>query len=124
MRPYKLKNENDIWTSHLESNFYKIFFDEWFVNKDYRKKICADLKLKFTDNGLLDVHQTSSFDQKKFDGRAQDMDVLNRWKKFEKKRIFMDQVSEMMLEKYNQALSDARESLEKWLGIPKEHENG
>jgi hypothetical protein len=110
---YKLKGENDIWLSHLESDVYKIFFDEWFVNKEYRKKICADLKLKFTDNGLLDVQQVSSFDQKKFDGRAQDMNVLNRWKAYKNDRIFTDQISEEMFEKYHEALSDARESLKK-----------
>ena len=120
---YKTKGENKKWLSHLESNVYKIFFDEWFINKEYRKKICDDLKLNFNDKGLLDVQQVSSFDQKKFDGRAQDMNVLERWKAYKDKRIFMDQVSEDMLKKYHQALSDERESLEKWLGMPKEHEN-
>jgi len=76
-----------IWKKHANSNAYKILFDGWFENKSYRKKICEDLNLNFSDKGVNDVfwRAESSFDGKTFDGAGQHMDVLHRWKENEKK---------------------------------------
>lgn len=79
------KNFNSImYHTHANINFYTIYFDEWFINKDYRIKITNDLKLNFNDKGLNDVYSNgrSSFDEFRYDGKAQKMDVLNRWKKY------------------------------------------
>ena len=74
----------NIWKNHARSNLFKIIFDEWFVDKEYRKYICKELGLTFTDKGLNDVfwHGQSSFDKHKFNGAAQRMKVLERWKEF------------------------------------------
>jgi hypothetical protein len=66
-----------------ESPYYPILFDSWFSNKEYRIKICEDLGLHFTDfgkQGVADFGRGSSFDLRKFDGQAEKMDVLNRYK--------------------------------------------
>ena len=100
---YKLRmkrvEENLIWKSHMRSKLYKIFFNEWFVDKEYRKKICEDLGLTFTDRGLENMYpqHTSSFDGMKFKGKAQEMGVLDRWKRFEKDEKFMKQVEPEMV---------------------------
>lgn len=63
--------------SPVKVNF---LFDEWFVNKEYRKGISSLLGLKFSDAALNRVtRQGSSFDRRKFDGNAQEMNVLGRW---------------------------------------------
>ena len=74
-----------IWMDLDKWNGYKIHFDTWFINKDYRKQICNDLNIPFTDDGLQDVFDNgeSSFDGKTKDGKAQEMDVLYRWKEWE-----------------------------------------
>ena len=66
-----------------ESPYYPILFDAWFSNKEYRIKICEDLGLHFTDIGKQSVSGFgggSSFDLQEFDGKAEKMDVLNRYK--------------------------------------------
>ena len=66
-----------------ESPYYPILFDAWFSNKEYRVKICEDLGLHFTDIGkqsVSDFGGGSSFDLQEFDGKAEKMDVLNRYK--------------------------------------------
>jgi len=69
----------------LDKEFYFINYNEWFSSEDYRKKICEDLGLKFTDRGLNSVvnyGHGSSFDREKFNGSAQSMNVLSRWENF------------------------------------------
>ena len=34
---------------------YYILFDKWFTREDYRRKICLDLNIPFTDDGLNTV---------------------------------------------------------------------
>ena len=79
-----------------QSIFYPILFDAWFASKNYRIKICQDLGLYFTDIGKQSVPpfgKGSSFDELRFDGEAEKMDVLNRYKVFEESpdyQKFMD----------------------------------
>lgn len=64
---------------------YYILFDRWFNDREYRTQICEVLNVPFSDKGLNKVPDYgggSSFDRTKFDGKAQKMDVLNRWKLF------------------------------------------
>ena len=70
-----------------ETNYIKnkviIVYDWWFQSVGYRKEIAERLELPFTDEGLnaVSAHgQGSSFDYRNYHGRAQEMDVLNRWK--------------------------------------------
>jgi hypothetical protein len=73
----------------------KIFinFDEWFVNKQYRQLISEKMNIKFSDRGLNIVlpmgygKKGSSFDKMTYMNKAQNMNVLNRWKKYYDNKI-------------------------------------
>ena len=70
--------ETDYLTNKIIINYNK-----WFVDKNYRKSIASTLSLKFSDKGLNFVQPYkagSSFDKTKYDGKAQEMNVLSRWK--------------------------------------------
>ena len=63
-------------------NLIIIRFDDWFVSKDYRRRIAEQLGVDFTDAGLNRVPKFghgSTFDEQSYDGHAQDMKVLSRW---------------------------------------------
>ena len=69
-----------------ESPYYPILFDAWFADEEYRVKICKDLGLHFTDIGKQSVPSFgggSSFDFLSFNGRAEKMNVLSRYKQYE-----------------------------------------
>lgn len=77
----------------------KIFinFDKWFSELKYRKQISKQLDLKFSDKGLNIVmpmgwgKKGSSFDTMTFNGKAQKMSVLNRWRKHKNNSVeFVD----------------------------------
>jgi hypothetical protein len=64
-----------------------INYNLWFSDKLYRALLCDRLDIPFTDSGLNAIPPMkgnigkSAWDKSdRFDGRAQDMDVLNRWK--------------------------------------------
>lgn len=63
----------------------RVSYNRWFVDRDYRRELAESLGLSFTDRGLEVVTEHaggSSFDQREFDAKAQQMAVLERWKKF------------------------------------------
>jgi hypothetical protein len=63
-----------------------IRFDHWFAFPEYRREIAEQLEIPFTDAGLNVVPRFASgstFDRRKFDGKAQEMKVLERWKQAE-----------------------------------------
>jgi hypothetical protein len=65
-------------------NAIKINYNSWFKDIEYRKKISKNFG-NFTDKGflqVLDFGAGSSFDYQNFDNNAQEMKVLERWKKF------------------------------------------
>jgi hypothetical protein len=79
----------DVWDEfyghYIEQrpNTHFIIFDKWFSDIEYRKKISSDLGLEFSDlniNKVANAGGGSSFTQEKFDGKAQEMNVLNRYK--------------------------------------------
>jgi hypothetical protein len=70
-------------------NLITISYNDWFLHKEYRKKIAERLNILFTDKGFLEVLPHgggSTFDGTSFDGRADQMKVLERWKEFEDDR--------------------------------------
>jgi hypothetical protein len=71
-------------TNFLSQNKITINFNQWFSSSHYRNVLADKLRLEFTDRGLEAVRfgSWSSFDGSKFDGRAQEMQVLQRWKDF------------------------------------------
>jgi len=64
-------------------NKYFVSYNEWFLNKKYREKICEDLDLTFTDvaiNSVPNYGNGSSFSKREANGDAQLMGVMTRWK--------------------------------------------
>lgn len=59
-----------------------VVFEKWFTSENYRRDISAWLGLEFTDAGLNKVNNIydSSFDGTRYDGKAQEMPVLTRYK--------------------------------------------
>lgn len=69
-------------TNYLNS--IKINYNFWFSSIEYRKELSKNFGT-FTDKGLqqvLDFGAGSSFDYQKFNDKAQEMKVLQRWKRF------------------------------------------
>jgi len=90
-----IKDRLKVWVEHakqitgekkiLNNDPYFINYNEWFSSKKYRKQICEDLGLTFTDKGInsvINYGSGSSFDRENFNGKAQEMSILNRWEKF------------------------------------------
>ena len=82
----------EIWKKYArefigETNYLdaiKINYNSWFQDIEYRKKLSKNFG-KFTDKGFQQVPKFgngSSFDSQKFNNNAQEMKVLERWKKF------------------------------------------
>ena len=73
-----------VWLGHANSSLYKIIFDKWFQSEEYRRQICKDLNLNFSDQALNKVVDAgeSSFDKFTYHEKAQQMNVLNRWQEY------------------------------------------
>lgn len=75
-------------TSYLSAlgNVVTLNYDLWFSDQDYRKKLSVKIAKPFTETGLQKVSpngEGSSFDDLEFSDRAQEMNVLERWKVFQ-----------------------------------------
>ncbi|MGB3691799.1 MAG: hypothetical protein WA865_14620 [Spirulinaceae cyanobacterium] len=72
-------------TAFLKHNKLCINFNKWHYNAQYREEIAKSLELEFTDAGrerVRDYGGGSSFDGRKLDGQASQLDILNRWQLF------------------------------------------
>lgn len=90
----KYKIEDDpigMWKIHAKialertPGYISILYNQWFSSKEYRISISNQLGLEHTDRGLEYVPTSgggSSFDGREFHAKAQQMDVLCRWKEF------------------------------------------
>jgi hypothetical protein len=79
-----------LYKSHMDIamnglGFIDINFNKWFADKEYRKKLADRLNIPFTDEGLNEIiwPGVSTFDGSDYDGKAQEMKVLERWKQVE-----------------------------------------
>ena len=76
---------------YIGEPFIDINYNRWFAEKAYRMELCDKLGMNHTDEGMDYVSARgsgSSFDGRKFNGRGSQMDVLNRWKKYEDDAVF------------------------------------
>lgn len=102
----QLPERMKIWKEHasqivngdrVEQDFYFINYNEWFSSVNYRQEICNDLGLTFTDRGVnkvMNFGEGSSFDRRAYDGSAQKMSVLERYKKWQNHAAFSHLVDE------------------------------
>lgn len=77
-----------------------ISFNRWFCDRDYRQAIAEFFDVSFTDAGLNEVShhgQGSSWTKRQFDGQAQKMPVLERWREFAYERWFQDAIDDEMM---------------------------
>ena len=80
-------------SKYLENEKICISFNKWFVDEEYRISITNKLGLKYSTVTLDDVPRTrrgSSFDGLIYDGRAREMDCLNRWKVFRDNILYQE----------------------------------
>ena len=62
-----------------------VSFNHWFASESYRRVLSRTFGLEFTDAGLQVVAYdgaASTFDRMDYDGRAQEMPVMDRWRGF------------------------------------------
>lgn len=86
-----LEYAKEIVSSEGINNKVPVIFDRWFVDKEYRAEISNKLNIEFKDDGINDVcRYGSSFDSTTFDGKAQEMDVLGRWKEYKEENWFWE----------------------------------
>jgi len=67
-------------TNNLE-NKVCIYYNQWFSSQDYRRLVSKELNLEFNDRGFSKITRYgggSSFDKRRYDGKSEMMDVLNR----------------------------------------------
>jgi hypothetical protein len=76
-----------LYKSHMDivmksSDFVDINFNKWFKKERYRRDLAVRLNIPFTDDGLNDIvwPGESTFDGAEYDGKAQEMKILTRWK--------------------------------------------
>jgi len=77
-------------TSSLQNKLL-IKYNHWFSNEEYRKSISEQIGFPFTDDGKNILgYWGSSFDGKTYRNNANEMDVLERWKKYSTHEWFLN----------------------------------
>jgi hypothetical protein len=85
-------------SSHLRHDRICISFNDWFLSKGYRECIAAKFGLPNNELSVNIVagvgNRGSRFDDFEYDGRAQEMNILERWKHFKDNNAFWDLMRE------------------------------
>jgi hypothetical protein len=89
------KNAVQLWTEYAQEFLDEtqkltqkkvcVNYNRWFQDRDYREQIAQLLDIPFTDAGINNVSGCgggSSFEQRNYVGKAQEMPVLERWKQY------------------------------------------
>ena len=85
-------------SSHLRHDRICISFNDWFLSKGYRE--CTANKFGLLNNEIsVKVvagvgNRGSRWDDFEYDGRAQEMSILERWKHFEDNKVYWDLMRE------------------------------
>ena len=88
-----LERDVDVYIENLSSGFSMISFNDWFSHRDYRDSLGQQLGIVNTDasiSGVTSFGKGSSFDKKSFDGKAQEMKVLQRWDRMAENKTYRD----------------------------------
>jgi len=105
--PVSMQRFIDLWKSYAREMLGMtavlkrkvcIYYNAWHSSQEYRRRISAQLGLRFSDKGLnwvSDEGGGSSFDGLQFNGKGSEMNVLNRYAQLtlEEKRI-LDRILE------------------------------
>jgi hypothetical protein len=89
-------------TDHL-TDLVTLSYNDWFLHRSYRDRKAAEIGFRNEDKGLSKVARwgptlsADSFDGLRFDGRAQDMKVLERWRRFADDEFFRELVADAEL---------------------------
>lgn len=89
---------------YIGKDFIIVNYNKWFVDKNYRKEIASKIGFTFTDNGINDVVNFgfgSSFDKTKYNKKANNMKVLDRWKNYKDDLDFKKFMSDEKLIKFS-----------------------
>ncbi|HDL84731.1 MAG TPA: hypothetical protein ENH11_00080 [Candidatus Acetothermia bacterium] len=81
---------NDFPPTYGNSRARVVLYNSWFLDEAYRRELAGWLGREFTDAGLNDINKQygSSFDRHSYQGRAQEMKTLERYKTVVTKPIF------------------------------------
>jgi hypothetical protein len=109
----------DLWKVHAQEYLGKtdflservaLSYNDWFRDREYRDRMAAELGFVNRDIGVEEVAKwgpsvtADSFDGLAFDGRAQAMKVLERWKRFENDTFYRDLVADPELHDLSQEI--------------------
>jgi hypothetical protein len=84
-------------------------YNKWFKSSNYRKKMAKRLCIREGDSGLNFVPPNgggSSFDKQSFKERAQQMNVLERWKQYKNNPKFKQVLDEEIVDLSNQIFGE------------------
>ncbi|MGB7058217.1 MAG: hypothetical protein WBD58_10980 [Geitlerinemataceae cyanobacterium] len=96
-------------TQYLKHHKICINYNRWFQDVEYRQHLADRLKLKFTDARIdrMSYHGGgSSFEGRKLDGNATQLDVINRWQHFKDDPIYQQLVDDDRLWHYCERIFD------------------
>lgn len=83
---------SEVFLDKIQNKWECINYNLWFSDKTYRDSVMNNIfDIKNYDLGLLSVPKNaggSSFDYLKYNNRAKDMNILERWKFFAKEPFF------------------------------------
>ena len=80
----------NLWKNYATQNCLIINFNKWLKNLEYRKELSKNFGI-FTDknkNYISEFTLGSSFDNYKFQGKAQEMNLENRWRIFRRDKFY------------------------------------
>jgi len=87
-------------SSYLPSNSIFVNYNKWFSERPYRDKLAKSLGLSCKDKSINKVTKHgagSSFDKTRYNGKAQNMDVLNRWKTYAGDQFYLSMFNKQIL---------------------------
>jgi len=103
-------------TDYLSKSVVVVKFNLWVSSYEYRSSICETLGVDLMDDDVRsrvpDIGGGSSFDKKEFDGRADQMDVLGRWKCYADNDLYRRYTSDRELQDLALELFDMRNPLD------------
>lgn len=97
-------NDPKIWIEYAKeyigqnnylNNSIKINYNSWFKSKKYREQLSKMINKNHSDDNLqeiLNIGGGSSFDNLNFDKKAQEMKVLERWKKLKYNKNYIQKI--------------------------------